>query len=174
MKRSESPVAALLLAALLPAGCGFLDQEPPACRAGMPVPASLRADPAFAALKYHRRIDFDVTRGVGYDVWGDAKYEYATALQFSLRPVPGGRGDALRLTMPPNPDQQAMVAAFLRDMGRAQGVVDAAPARVEAMIARRDKYRDISRTQEVSFGAGVVVHPTRGEFFVVGFDWNGR
>ena len=185
MKRSDSPrprlsAAFALLAACAVPGCGLVDQETPPCRAGMPAQAQLLRDSAFQSLAYHRRLEFEVTQGLGYDVWADSRFEYRSALQFSLVPMKGARSDdqlcfrsvGLRLALPMDARQEAMLPAFLRDMATGTALdVAGIQAQLADMRARGEKYRAISRGAGVTVEAGVVSHPSRGDFFVVGFAW---
>ena len=70
--------------ALALAACGLGSSGAPPCRAEMPRAEEFLKDPAFATLEYRNRVNYEATRGAGYDLWGDSKFEYKAGLQFSL------------------------------------------------------------------------------------------
>jgi hypothetical protein len=154
-------------------------QAPP-CHAGIPSAAQLLSDPAFAALTFHKREDYNVMRGIGYDVWGDARFEYRTALQFSLIPVAGARSDdelcvqavSLKFALPAEPQSRERLRGFTRLLALSSGL-DAArlQAQLEQALDKGDKFHVIEAVGAVSVQGGTLMHPTRGAFFVVSFDW---
>ena len=173
--------AAGLCSALLLAGCGGEGKETPPCTAGMPRASELLADPAFASLRNHKRVEYEIRRGVGYDLWGDSRFEYRAGLEFELVPAKGARNDddlcvqaiALRLAEPgDDAARKRMVGALARAVAE-HSALDAPKltARVVDTMGTDAKYHLLAREGPVSMSAGRVAHPTRGDFFVVTFSW---
>lgn len=176
---AAAKLAALLAVAAVLAACGT--REAPVCSAAMPSPAALRADPAFASLTFHKHSDYDVRRGVGYDLWGDSRFEYRSALEFQLVPAAGARSDddlcvdaiSLRFVAPVDAEKaRSMIAALV-------GAV-APRSRADPAVLRRDlehaleegsKYALVTSGDGMAVHAGRVAHPVRGEVFVVSFSW---
>lgn len=174
-------IALAIAAAMLAASCDY-DRAPPACSTAMPPPEAFLKDPAFAALSYHKRADYEVIRGQGYDLWADSRFIYRAGLEFSLVPVAGGNEDrlcakavALRIALPLSEQDRQHVAAFVRiaskgamlDEKRLVGVL-------EKRLVDGDKYGAIALESGVAVEGGRVTHPSRGDFFVVAFSWPTR
>jgi hypothetical protein len=172
--------AVVLLLPALVGGCGVDSAEAPACNASMPGRAQFLKDPAFAALKYHKRVEYDVTRGVGYDVWGDSRFDYRVSLEFTLVPTKGARNDddlcaqavSLRVALPAHEDARPSLEAFVR-AAAARDSLDARKlaGQLAELMAGGAKYRLVAHQGAVSIDAGRVSHPVRGEFFVASFTW---
>src|SRR5258707_10234185 len=76
------------------AACDPGSSDAPPCRAEMPRAQEFLKDPAFATLEYRNRVNYEATRGAGYDLWGDSKFEYKAGLQFSFVPDKNARAGA--------------------------------------------------------------------------------
>lgn len=162
------------------AGCGIAESEPPACRPGMPAQAELLRLPALASLTFHRRTNYDVSRGAGSDLWADSKFEYKAALEFSVVPSrkksSGTRfcADALsiKLALPLDGPRQEMLRSLVRSVASSAGwKAEALQIRLDELVAKHEKFRPIGKESGVSTAAGKVSHPNRGELFVVVFIW---
>lgn len=160
--------------------CDAIHPEPPSCAAGMPRASELLTQPAFANLKFHKRVDFDVVKGVGYDLWGDQKFEYGSGLQLTLVPAVGSRGDddlcasaiALRIAAPPAGAHRDQIRVFVSQVAPRTGfdvarVTDAIESRVNGNV----RFGLVARERNVIVEAGHITHPLRGDFFVVSFGW---
>lgn len=172
------PRVALAIFALVLAACGMVSNEPAACRAGIASAHELLQLPVFAPLAYHKRVEFEIRRGMGYDVWADARFEYRSALEFSLVPRPGAANDdelcvqavSLKIATPADDSRRALLRAFVRAAAeRASTDAAALQSKLDEMMASGAPYRAIVREPELTVSAGHVSHPTRGEFFVVEF-----
>jgi len=166
--------------ALASGGCGIAESEPPACRAGIPAQGELLRLPAFASLTFHRRTNYDVKRGAGSDLWADSKFEYRAALDFILVPSRnaslGARycvdGLSIKLALPLDEPRREMLRSLAGSVAARTGwKADQLQARLDDLVAKREKYRPIAREAGVSTEAGRVSHPNRGELFVVAFIW---
>ena len=175
--RAETLGAAL---ACVLAGCQMQASEAPPCRPGIPAAETLLRDPAFASLTYHRREDFDIVRGIGYDVWGDARFEYRTALQFSLVPMAGARNEddlcvqavSLKVALPADAAAEGRLRTFTRTLARAAGLEEEGlQARLAAALEKGEKFHVVEAAGPVTVDGGTLVHPVRGAFFLVSFAW---
>ena len=118
----------------------MVSSEAPSCRPGMPTAAQLLRDPALGSLQYRNRVNYEATRGAGYDVWADAKFDYKAALQISLVPDKGARAGeqfcaqdvALRLALPLDDARREMLRgprpACRRDRAQASAAREGARA----------------------------------------------
>jgi len=168
--------AVLSLAAAL-AGCGERDLAP--CSPGLPHSSELLGDPAFSALTYHRRVEYEARRGVAYDLWGDARFEYRTGLEFELVPVEGGRGAdelcmrsvSLRFAEPASAATARPMLHALIDRVAAHSTLDASvlESRLAQLLEIGAPYGLAMRQGAIEVDAGRITHPSRGEFFVVSF-----
>jgi hypothetical protein len=158
----------------------MVSTEPPPCRPEMPTAAQLLKDPAFATLEYRNRVNYEATRGAGYDLWGDSKFDYKAGLQFSLVPNKEARAGAqfcaqdvaLRLAMPMDDRRREMLRAFVRAAAARTALKgDELLARLDELAARREKYRPIAKDPIVTVESGLVSSAVRGDFFVVAFIW---
>ncbi len=149
----------------------------------MPPPSAIIHDPALASLTYHKRVNFDIIRGIGYDLWADSRFDYRTGLEFTLVPIKGASTEdqlcakamALRIALPADDAAQRKLGAFVR--GASAGTkID--PEKVLSRLAGRmtsgEKYGEILKEYGIAVEGGKVIHPTRGEFFVAAFDWSPR
>ena len=182
--KSPRPIAAVLAiaCAALVAACDLMSSSAPPCRPGMPAASELRADPALASLQYYNHMNYEATRGAGYDIWADSKFEYRAGLQFTLVPTAEGRGGArfctpdvaLRLAVPLDAQRHEMLRAYVRALAPRAGL-DAARllARLEELGAKQVKYGPLEKGSAASVEAGVVSSSIRGEFLVVAFVWSG-
>jgi hypothetical protein len=145
--------------------------------------SGVRASPAFASLKYHTRVNFEITRGPGYDLWADSKFDYRAALKFSHGALNGPQGGsspcidgiAFIAAMPLDESQRAMLQAFERSMLPHTSLdAGAAAARVEGLAASQGKYQVVARGADSVLEAGTVAHPNRGDLFVLAFSWPSR
>jgi hypothetical protein len=166
-------------AAITLAGCG-LESGMPACTAGIPAQAELLRDPAFAALKYHKRTPFDISRGAGFDLWADSKFEFKSGVEFSIVPSPNEAAGAryctdavtVTLALPLDDSRREMLRAFVRTAPQATALRGKdLQARIDEMLASGAKYRALAAAGGVSAQAGAVSHPNRGDLFVVAFIW---
>ncbi len=171
------PRIALACAFLALHGCGTESVEAPSCNPAMPSEASVRAQPAFASLKHYKRVNYTSMSPVAYDIWGDSRYDYRVALQFSLQPGRDGQPCAtevaLHMALPADGAQQrAMVEALVRTAAPAAGLDGARLlSQLEDIRARGGKYRRVIDHRTASVSAGTVSAPTRGDFYVVAFAW---
>ena len=158
----------------------MVSSEAPSCRPGMPTAAQLLKDPALGSLQYRNRVNYEATRGAGYDVWADAKFDYKAALQISLVPDKGARAGeqfcaqdvALRLALPLDDARREMLRAFVREVAPRAGLqAFELQVRLEDLATRREKYREISKIPAVTVESGLVSSGTRGDFFVAAFIW---
>jgi len=157
---------------------------PPGCAAGMPPLAKLRADPAFSALTFHRHVDYEVRRGAGYELWGDARFGYRDAIEFQTVRPPSARSDddvcvnavSLRFVEPVEPARaKPMIAALLRAVvANSTSDLATAPSDIERALATGAKYALLARSGPLTVYAGRIAHPVRGEVFVVSFSWDVR
>lgn len=171
---------ALAVTAMLLSACGPGDVAQP-CAPGMPSARELQSDPAFASLTYHKNTVYEIRRGVGYDLWGDARFEYRAALEYELVPMKGGRSDddvcaqaiSLRFVEPVDSSTAVPMIGALARRVAAHTPLDAAEVRAEAvaLLASGEKYRLLSTRGPISIYAGRVAHPVRGEIFVLTFSW---
>lgn len=168
------------IAAIAVAGCGMAEPEPAPCRAGMPAQGELLRAPAFASLEYHRRTNFDVSRGAGADLWADSKFDFKSGVEYSLVPAKNAASGArycadalsIKLALPLDERRREMLRAFVQAAGSGTALRPAAvQARVDEALAQRSKYRAVASAGGVSAEAGTVTHPTRGDLFVVAFIW---
>jgi hypothetical protein len=139
----------------------------------------LRA-PEFAPLKYHKQTSFDVSRGAGFALWADSKFDFKAGMEFSLVPAPpetvGARycTDAVSMSvaLPLDDSRREMLRAFVRTVPAGSALkAGELQSRVDEMLATQAKYRAIAGAGGVSAMAGTVSHPNRGELFVVAFIW---
>lgn len=175
------PAVAIATALTLTA-CGFGVNPAPVCGPGMPAATQLLAEPALEPLKYYTRVNFEVNRGTGSDLWADAKFAYGAALQYSLVPyrptaAEGGqycaKAIALQLAWPLDEARSKMLAAFVARVSAHTGVdPQALQATLDSMIAKDERYRNLVRQGKFTVEGGRISHPNRGEFFTVGFDWS--
>jgi hypothetical protein len=171
--------AALGLALAL-GGCSSSETSVPGCATGIPPASQLLADPAFAALRFHKKDEFDIRRGFGYDLWADSKFEYRTALEYSLVPTAHARSDddlcafaiALRFGMPANDEDKRRLSVLARAVGAASSA-DAAglESRLLAVLQSGDKFRPRGLWADTAVEAGALTHPARGDFFMVKLAW---
>jgi hypothetical protein len=175
--RAETFCAAI---ACVLAGCQMQVSDAPPCRPAIPTAATLLRDPAFAPLTFHRRENYDFVRGIGYDVWGDARFEYRTALQFSLVPAPGARNEddlcvqavSLKLALPVDGVSGERLRAFTRALARAAELdEERLRVRLAAALEKGEKFHAIEAAGPVRVEGGTLVHPVRGDFFLVSFAW---
>ncbi len=172
--------ALALIAAACFGGCDATDV--PVCDAALPPAARILARPEFASLRYYLRTNYEPMRGAGFDIWADSKFDYRAALQYSIVPYrpsarEGGqycaRSIALRIAWPVEPAQEKMLSAFVAEASRSAGLDAAAvEARVRDALASGSRYRALTRQGAIGVEAGRVTPASRGEFFVVGFDWS--
>jgi hypothetical protein len=172
----------LAAAAIGLAACGFGATQAPVCDPAMPEASALLARPEFEPLRFYTRVNYEVGRGAGFDIWADSKFEYRAALQYSLVPHrasarEGGqfcaKAIALRLAWPVDEAQRPMIDAFVEQAARSTTVDPRQlQAQLRAMIAAGDRYRAVIRQGPFAVEAGRISHPNRGDFFVVGFDWS--
>jgi hypothetical protein len=146
----------------------------------MPAAADLLADPAFASLTFRNHLNYEPTRGAGYDVWADSRFEYRTGLQSSFVPTTRGRAGAqfcavdlaLRLALPVDARGEALIGQFSRLVAARAGLDPAQLAsRIAEALAKRSKYGQVASSARVIVESGVVSSSVRGEFFVVAFNW---
>jgi hypothetical protein len=170
---------AVLFAVAL-AGCTSRSIDYPACEARIPTPAPLLADPAFAPLKYSRLDQYDVRRGFGYAVWADSKFEFRLALDYLLVPRPGGKteddlcgyGMSLRFAVPAEEEDKRRLAAFARNVAGGLAMDPAAfDAQLAGVLASGDKFRARANAAGATVEAGLLPHPSRGDFFMVKLTW---
>jgi hypothetical protein len=176
--RRRGTLLALAALAGVPAGCGVEAPAAPPCRSELLPARELLPQPAFASLEYYKRMDYDVVRGYGYDIWGDSRFDYAVALQATLVPREGARGVddlcakaiALRVALPADEDKLAKLRVFIR-AAAARGALDA--PRIEAQVAERlarsEKLRPLAGAGPLSVDAGMVSYSWRGQAFIVSF-----
>ena len=165
--------------ALVVAGCGLGEREPPSCRAGIPSQQDLLGLPAFAPLTFHRRSTFDASRGAGFDLWADAKFEYKSALEFSHVPARNASAGArfcvdalsVKLALPMDEPRREMLRSFVKKVLGGTASAERLQAQLDELVAKKEKYRPIATEAGVSVEAGTLSHPNRGELFVVAFIW---
>ena len=171
-----------LLLGLTLTACGPESTEAPVCAPGLPPASQLLAKPALQPLHYYTRVNYQAVRGAGSDIWGDSKFEYGAAIQYTLVPDRASARDgpqycakavALRLALPLDAAKEQMLATFLAELpsGTTVGVGDLQP-RIRGIMAREERYRTLVRQGTFAIAAGRVTHPNRGDFFVVSFDWS--
>lgn len=159
------------------AACGARDL--PSCSPALPPASDLLADPVFSALTFHHHVEYEARRGVGYDLWGDARFEYRRGLEFELAPVEGGSGSnelcvqsvSLRIAQPAAAaSARPMLDALVRRMA-AHSTLDAATleSRLVRLLESETPYGVVMRQGALEVDAGRITHPSRGEFFVVSF-----
>jgi len=181
--RTSAPfrVVLLLAVAIGAASCDY-SAPPQACSTAMPPSAAFVQDAAFAPLHYHRRTDYEVVRGTGYDLWADSRFIYRAGLEFTLVPAPGANADrlcaravALRMALPLREEDRRRLSAFVHIASHGtlldeKHLLDV----LEKRLAAGDKYGAIALESGVTIEGGRVTHPSRGEFFVVAFSWPTR
>ena len=169
-----------VLACAVAAGCGLGESVPPGCRVGIPAHADLLGMPELASLTFHRRANFDASRGAGFDFWADEKFDYKAALEMShvrSANAPGGGrfcvdGLSLKLALPLDGARRDMLRAFVRSVaGRTAWKPDPLLARLDQIAANGEKYHPMGTQDGVALEAGRLSHATRGELFVVSFLW---
>ncbi len=133
-----------------------------------------------ATLTFHKGQPYDPRRGVGYELWGDSRFDYRTGLEYAL--VPAGDGAAegrlctnaitMRLSLPADETAPAKLAALARNVAPGVGIDAAAlQSRLSAVLASGDKYRARGAAGAAELQAGKLMHPSRGEFFMATFTW---
>lgn len=182
MRRLHVIVTTLSIAAGV-SGCRLGMPETAMCDSAMPSPDKLLAAQELEPLKYYTRINYQVARGAGFDIWADSKFEYGAALQYSIVPrrgtVDGGQYCAnavtLRLAWPLDEVHRKMLTAFV--VGAASQTTINRPdlqASLALEIANGEKYHAVARQGAVSVEAGRLSHPNRGDFFAIAFLWHAR
>ena len=172
--------AILLLVAITAAACGTAD--PPVCQSGMPRASQLRADPAFEDLQFYTHLPKSHLRPIPYEVWGNSKFEYTSALEYALamNANPKSQDDecayaiSLRFSYPGKDPDRRKLRAFSQAVAPAAGIDAATLEKSMAdVIASGDKYRErkLELKTGVNVEAGKLFHPTRGEFFMFTVTW---
>ena len=172
---ARAAIAITLLAAAL-GGCGRDIGHEAACDARITTAPALLAQPAFSTLTHRTHTDFHVGSNIAYDLWADARFDYRSGLEFGLRPP--AKADTLlercvhyaglRLMLPADAAQRAMLEAYLREVApRARIDSAAVTTRVMEAFQSGDKYRSRLVQDGIEVQAGKLAHPNRGEFFMV-------
>jgi len=170
---------AAAIVALILAGCSG-GSDPAVCYPEMPRASQLLADPAFAELKYHVHQEPNWNRPVGSDLWGDARFDYATGIQYLLVPAKDRKsvGDlcafavSMRFAIPPREVDQRKMRAFAQAVAPAAKVDAAAFEKQLAEVLRSgDKFRPRAMANPLALEAGKLFHPQRGDFFLVTVTW---
>ena len=173
-------LAAVVAAAALAGGCSRATPDMAVCHAGMPQPAQLLADPVFASLAYKVYREITPSRPWAYAIWADSRFEYVTALEYVLVPARDARdfddlcanAISMRFTLPAGDEQRRKVKVFARAVAPAAGeAADTLERRILSVLDSGDKMRLRGEFRGVTLEAGQLVHPSRGEFFIVTFTW---
>jgi hypothetical protein len=173
------PFAALAVSLAL-AGCSSGGADPTPCYADMPRASSLLADPAFAAFTHHVNQPPNWHRPAGSDLWADARFDYASGLQYQSASVkdPKASDDlcafaiSMRFSIPPRDIDMRKLHAFAQAVAPAVKVDAAAlEARLGEVLRSGDKFRPRESASQVAIEAGKLYHPTRGDFFLVSLTW---
>lgn len=172
--------AAVLAVAVALAGCSGGQEDVALCHAGMPPPSRILGDPAFGALRFHIHQSPNWHRPRSSDLWADAKFEYRTGVEYASAPVkePKGPEDlcafsiSMRFMLPPGPEDRRKLQVFAESIAPGANV-DAAQleAKLAEVLDGGDKFRKRPLGGDVSFEAGKLFHPVRGDFFMVTVEW---